>query len=199
MPVFPILSRGFLHIFESKYFQSKEEFYQECLKVIFLSFPSPFQFLFSHTTLEPSIAISTYRDLLWEDFRWSKCCDHQSSFLVLWGGGQVCSRCFEFGCELVVWGAASASLWACGVYGLESPRSSSMNSACRCCGTEEWSGGIDFSGNPSRCWRRGCRASVLEPRNKSLVFAIALFLFVLLFISCILVGPKAFHPSFDDD
>jgi len=34
--------------------------------VIFLSFPPPIQSLFSHTILEPSIAISTYRDLCCE-------------------------------------------------------------------------------------------------------------------------------------
>ena len=34
----------------------------------------------------------------------------------------VGTRCFEFGCELFVCGAASASRWACGVYGLGSPR-----------------------------------------------------------------------------
>ena len=34
--------------------------------MIFLSFPPPFQSLFSHTTLELFIAISTYRDLCCE-------------------------------------------------------------------------------------------------------------------------------------
>ena len=40
---FSTLSRGFLHLFESKYFQSKGEFIKSVLKVIFLSFPPPFQ------------------------------------------------------------------------------------------------------------------------------------------------------------
>ena len=90
--------------------------------------------------------------------------------LFLWGGGQVCSRWFRVRLWTLGLRCDLSELVSLRVYGLGSPR------ACRCCGTEEWSGGIDFSGNPSYCRRRGCRASVLEPRNKSLVFVIALAL-----------------------
>ena len=45
------LSRGFLHLYESKYFQSKGEFIKSVLEVIFLKFSSTISILvFSHNT-----------------------------------------------------------------------------------------------------------------------------------------------------
>ena len=49
--------RSFLHLFESKYFQSKGEFIKSVLEVIFLSFPPPLPSLFFSETLEQPIDI----------------------------------------------------------------------------------------------------------------------------------------------
>ena len=149
--VFQTLFRGFPTCSESKYFQSKGEFIKECFKREFLEFSSTISFpVFSHKHLSYPllylpIGICCERILgdqeLWSPKfifvslrRWTVV------FALFWV--LVGTRCFKFGCELVVWGAASASLWGFRVYGLGSPRD------CRCCGTE-WSGGIDYSGNPS--------------------------------------------------
>ena len=93
--------------------------------------------MFSHTTLELSIAISTYRDI---------CCERilgdQSVAIT-----KVPFLCFEEA-DLRVRVVSSSCVdsvfevrprRACGLAvctGLESPRSSNVNSPCRCCGTE---------------------------------------------------------------
>ena len=100
-------------------------------------FPPPFQSLFSHTTLELSIAISTYRDL---------CCER-----ILGDQSVVITKdfflCFEEAdvCVLIISGSSGNSVFevrprrASGLAvctGLESLWSSSVNSPCRCYGTE---------------------------------------------------------------
>ena len=70
---------------------------------------------------------------------------------LFWGSGLASSWCFGFLCELIVevWPRRACGLAVCmGTReGLESPRVL-VGTPCRCCGTE-WSGGIDFSENPS--------------------------------------------------
>ena len=64
--VFPTLLRGFLHLFESKYFQSKEKFIKSVFKVISCVFLHNFHPSFLTQILEPSIAILSYKDLCCE-------------------------------------------------------------------------------------------------------------------------------------
>ena len=145
------------------------------LKEISWVFHQSFNPCFSHTNSWATIVYSSYRSVVVRLFLGDQSVVITKDFICYFEEADVCVRVvLSSGADSVDWGAAPRRAGGLAVCtGLGSPR------ACRCCGTE-WSGGIGFSGNPSWWWRRGCRASVLEPRNKSLVFAIALSLSPLL-------------------
>jgi len=99
---------------------------------------------------------------------------------VLWGGGQVCSRCLEFMCNSCLRCGLDELVGLAVCTGLGSPR------ACRCCGTKEWSIEIVHSGNPS-CVEGGDVEQVCSNLETNPSCLRLLTLSISLFISCMLI------------
>ena len=147
-PVFPTSFKRFLHLFWEQIFPIKRGVYQECFKSDFLEFSSTISILvFSHKHLSYPLLYLPIGIFVVRGFYVIKVLWLPKFHLYIWEGGLAGSRCFEFACELIVWGAASRCVLVGTREGLESPRVL-VGTPCRYCSTE-WSVGIDFSGNPS--------------------------------------------------